>query len=85
MTIEQLKSSGISWRHGAWEYGGRGGQPMWPGGAPGCRDACNKDPGCYHWVFDCKDWGCKLYSNGGYEEDGSKQFGRDYCFLGDID
>ena len=71
----------ISWRHGDWEYGG-----VWRKGSTGaveCKAMCDEDVKCVHWVFDCKSNHCAAYGMGGFEEDGSGQFGRDFMFLGE--
>merc|ERR1711982_201085 len=73
----------ISWRHGGWSYAKKGTTRMWPGGAIGCRNACEANPACCHWIFDCKSLVCHFHGVGGFEEDGDSQFGRDYNFLGD--
>jgi len=53
------------------------------GGAKTCAQRCNENPKCYHWTYDCKNLECHWYGQDGYAEDDSKQFGRDYVFLGD--
>jgi len=83
MTKAALDAAKISWRHGSWEYAGLGHEDVWPGGAVECAQRCQNREECFHWVFDCKNLKCYYYTEGGYEEDGSSQFGRDYDFIGD--
>jgi len=48
-----------------------------------CYNRCHADPLCFHWVYNCHNLDCHYYGAGGYAEDDSPQFGRDYMFLGE--
>ncbi|CAE8721732.1 unnamed protein product [Polarella glacialis] len=78
-----LTTALVQYRFGGWQYAVYTSETLWPGGAVGCRDACEADTECHHWMFDCKNLQCSLIGDGGYEEDPDGQFGRDYVFLGD--
>eukprot|EP00929_Paragymnodinium_shiwhaense_P070808 TRINITY_DN3592_c0_g2_i1.p1 TRINITY_DN3592_c0_g2~~TRINITY_DN3592_c0_g2_i1.p1 ORF type:complete len:179 (+),score=47.49 TRINITY_DN3592_c0_g2_i1:111-647(+) len=83
VTKYQLTANNVAWRLGGWQYSGQGDESMWPDGGVKCARKCDSNAKCMHWVFDCKNLVCHYFGNGGYEEDGDGQFGRDYQFLGD--